>query len=236
MVSAKAPFRGLLLWDRINPVFHIDRKLILTLAISVLILAGGAYLIWKDLTLRYAAPANDEASENSQASSTPLPSNVKPVPALAYPPEIKANLSAESKKMALDNIKIIIEALKQNPGLEGYWIDLGLQRNFIGDFAGAKEAWEYASYLRPDDFIPLHNLGDLYTYSLNDYAKAEANYRKSITLDPSQLMVYQKLHELYRFKIKDNARARAILEEGISKNPATSLWLEKILDEFEQSI
>jgi len=101
---------------------------------------------------------------------------------------------------------------------------------------GAKEAWEYASYLRPDDFIPPHNLGDLYTYSLNDYAKAEASYRKSIALDPSQLMVYQKLHELYRYRIKDNAKARAILEEGISKNPAISLWLEKILDEFTSSI
>lgn len=224
-------------------MFQVDRKLILTLAVFVLIMAGGGYFIWKDLTSRYAPPGNVATSTDKGATSTqeitiiPLPSgDQKPVPALTYPPEIKAsNLSEESKKLALDNIKMLTEALKQNPDLEAYWLDLGLQRNYIGDFIGAKEAWEYASYLRPNDFIPPHNLGDLYTYSLNDYAKAEASYRKSISLDPSQSMVYQKLHELYRFKIKDNAKARAILEEGISKNPATSLWLEKILDEFNLS-
>lgn len=215
---------------------QVDKKLILILAISVLIMAGGGYLAWKDLTSRYALPAGT-ASSTPEIKIAPLPSgDQKPIPALSYPPDIKANLSAESKKLALENIKMITEALRQNPGLASYWIDLGLQRNFIGDFIGAKEAWEYASYLRPNDFIPPHNLGDLYTYSLNDYAKAEASYRKSIALDPSQLMVYQKLHELYRFKMKDNSKARAILEEGISKNPATSLWLEKILDEFNSSI
>ncbi|OGF85584.1 hypothetical protein A2Z63_00905 [Candidatus Giovannonibacteria bacterium RIFCSPLOWO2_02_44_8] len=217
-------------------MFQVDRKLILTLAVLVLALAGGGYLAWKDLTSRYA-PTTEKAQSTPEIKIVPLPSgNQKPVPALPFPPEIKANLSEESKKMALENIKMLTEDLRQNPGLPGHWINLGLQRNFIGDFEGAKEAWEYASYLRPDDFIPPHNLGDLYTYSLNDYAKAEASYRKSIALDPSQLMVYQKLHELYRYRIKDNAKARAILEEGISKNPAISLWLEKILDEFTSSI
>ena len=217
-------------------MFQVDRKLILTLAVLVLALAGGGYLAWKDLTSRYA-PITEKASPTPEIKIVPLPSgNQKPIPALPFPPEIKANLSPESKAMAMNAIKEIIASLRENPNSESDWINLGLQRNFIGDFIGAKEAWEYASYLRPDDFIPPHNLGDLYTYSLNDYAKAEASYRKSIALDPSQLMVYQKLHELYRYRIKDNAKARAILEEGISKNPAISLWLEKILDEFTSSI
>ncbi|OGF93279.1 hypothetical protein A3G54_00845 [Candidatus Giovannonibacteria bacterium RIFCSPLOWO2_12_FULL_44_15] len=222
---------------------NIDRKLILTLAVSILIMFAGGYFIWNDLTSKYASPMSNATSTGNNASSTqditiiPLPSgNQKPVPALPFPPEIKANLSEESRVMAINAIKEIIASIRENPNSESNWINLGLQRNFVGDFIGAKEAWEYASYLRPDDFIPQHNLGDLYTYSLNDYAKAEASYRKAIKLDPTQLIVYQKLYELYRFKVKDNAKAIAVLEEGISKNPATSLWLEKILDEFKQSI
>ncbi|OGF51488.1 hypothetical protein A3H04_02345 [Candidatus Giovannonibacteria bacterium RIFCSPLOWO2_12_FULL_43_11c] len=223
-------------------MFQIDRKLILALAVSILIMFAGGYFVWQDLNSKYAVSITNKTNANNNASSTPeitvipVPVNKKPVPTLAYPPEIKANLSAESKVMAMNAIKEIIASLRENPSSESDWINLGLQRNFIGDFIGAKEAWEYASYLRPDDFIPQHNLGDLYTYGLNDYVKAEASYRKSIALDPSQLMVYQKLHELYRFKIKDNSKARAILEEGISKNRAISLWLEKILDEFNASI
>src|SRR3989338_5923916 len=223
-------------------MFQIDRKLILALAVSILIMFAGGYFVWQDLNSKYAVSITNKTNANNNASSTPeitvipVPVNKKPVPTLSFPPEIKANLSEESRVMAINAIKEIIASIRENPNSESNWINLGLQRNFVGDFIGAKEAWEYASYLRPDDFIPQHNLGDLYTYSLNDYAKAEASYRKAIKLDPTQLIVYQKLYELYRFKVKDNAKAIAVLEEGISKNPATSLWLEKILDEFKQSI
>jgi len=126
-------------------------------------------------------------------------------------------------------------ALRKDPGLYDHWMDLALYRRSIGDFVGAREAWEYAALLRPEDFIPPHNLGDLYTYDLVDYRKAEASYLASLKLDATAIIVYQKLYELYRFKMKDNAKAKAILEEGIKKNPSTSERLRSILDEWNST-
>lgn len=214
------------------------KKIFFVVIVIALAISAGLY-IKKDLKKTQEIVIDQKGTTTSSGNVTitpvPVPQTKRQVPALPFPPIIKAQLSDESKVLAMGAIKEDTDILKKDSSDESRWIDLGLQRNFIGDYNGAREAWEYASYLRPNDFIPLHNLGDLYAYSLNDYAKSEMYYRKSIAADPSQLIVYQKLYELYRFKIKDNVKARAILEDGIAKNPATSAWLKKILDEFNSS-
>lgn len=221
-----------------------SKKYIIGIIIALTLVAIGTYFVWKDLNKNLnedlgsqdiATSTDKTATSTGEITITPVPVG-RPAPSLPFPPEIKADLSADSKVVAISAIKEIVAQLRKDPTQYGYWIDYGLQMNFIGDYDRAREAWEYASYLRPNDFIPLHNLGDLYTYSIPNYAKAESYYRKSITADPTATMVYQKLHELYRFRIKDNVKAKAILEEGIAKNPTTGDWLKKLLAEFEKEV
>ena len=210
-----------------------------------LALLGGFY-IWfdlKDSTNSAVNIATNSTGSTSlpaqtgspQASSTPAGTpEVKnvPIPALPFPVQVKAELSAEVRERALADIQEIILRLRENPDRQDLWINLGLQRKLIGDFPGAGDAWQYASEIRPKDFIPHNNLGDLYAYDLNDFKKAEEHYRLSIKLEPSVIMVYDKLYELYRFKIKNDAKARAVLEEGIKKNPQTSERLKATLAEW----
>ncbi|OGF83063.1 hypothetical protein A3B18_02635 [Candidatus Giovannonibacteria bacterium RIFCSPLOWO2_01_FULL_46_13] len=200
-----------------------------------LILLGGFY-VWFDLKYSANVPqmANNTAStteENGNGAEISLIPN-RPVPDLPWPVEIHAEVSEEAKKMLLENIEILTMSLRKDPQQYSYWMDLALFRKQAGDFNGARIAWEYASEMRPDDFIPRHNLGDLYTYDIVNLTKAEEYYKEAIKRQPTEIMVYQKLYEMYRFKMKNDAKARAILEEGIAKNPQDSLRLEVILDDW----
>ena len=53
------------------------------------------------------------------------------------------------------------------------WLVLGVYRKMIGDYESAKEVWEYASAIRPQNSVSFNNLGELYAYYLKDNAKAE---------------------------------------------------------------
>ncbi|MBI2023867.1 hypothetical protein HYT00_00505 [Candidatus Giovannonibacteria bacterium] len=219
-----------------------DNKTIYIWAVIIAIaVLGGAYYIWKDIgkinkpgeNISVGPTPTPTPTPSNQNKPSPTPSVVKKaVPALPFPVEIRAELSEDSKKMALTKIETITNKLRQDPSIDDLWVDLGLQRKFIGDFMGAKEAWEYASYLKPNYYVPYNNLGDLYTYNLNDYKKAEANYKMGIKVDDGAGILYQKLYELYRFKLKDDVRAKSILEEGITKNPGSSEHLKAILKEW----
>jgi len=199
------------------------------------VLLGGVF-VWFDLTRSTDSTSSPQATTTQEIPEiiiNPIPN--KPIPALPWPVAVRNNISGEARENALKNIMTLTLALRKDPGLYDHWMDLALYRRSIGDFVGAREAWEYAALLRPEDFIPPHNLGDLYTYDLVDYRKAEASYLASLKLDATAIIVYQKLYELYRFKMKDNAKAKAILEEGIKKNPSTSERLRSILDEWNST-
>lgn len=117
-------------------------------------------------------------------------------------------------------IKTTIENLKKD-GTSFYdWIDLGFERKQIGDYEGAKEAWEYVSLLYPGNSISFGNLADLYTNFLKDYAKAEINYKTAIKNSPSNVNMYTNLFGLYILE-KKNTEAINLLKEGIAKNPNT---------------
>ncbi len=97
---------------------------------------------------------------------------------------------------------------------------LGISKKNNKDYAGAVKAWEEASRLIPESYIPYSNLGDLYQFYLRDFPKAEANLRKAVELYPSYIAGYMNLHELYRYQYKEKAElADDILEEGLRKNP-----------------
>jgi tetratricopeptide (TPR) repeat protein len=60
------------------------------------------------------------------------------------------------------------------------FINVGTIKKIVGDFEGARDAWEYASLKSPKNSVSFFNLGLLYAEDLKDNQKAEANYLKCL--------------------------------------------------------
>lgn len=156
-----------------------------------------------------------------------------PIPNLNRPINITGNLSEAEKKAVTAKIAEISSALKESPDLFESWLVLGIYRKMIGDYEGAREIWEYAAALRPGDFIPFNNLGDLYAYYLKDTKKAEEYFSKAVELSPNRVHLYQSFYDFYRYVMKDDAKAKAILEKGIAANPGSaSQGLQTLLQDY----
>ena len=138
-------------------------------------------------------------------------------------------MSEDAKRIATDKIQDLSNQLKKNNDNLENWLVLGVYRKMIGDYEGAREIWEYASAIRPQNSISFNNLGELYAYYLKDNAKAEENYQKAIENDPSAIYIYRNFFDFYRYFAKNTAKARAILEQGIAANPSTSSDLKNLL-------
>lgn len=135
-----------------------------------------------------------------------------------------------ARKIAVAKIQDLSSQLKKDSDNLENWLVLGVYRKMIGDLDGAREVWEYASAIRPQNSVSFNNLGELYAYYLKDNKKAEENYAKAIENDSSAIYIYRNLFDFYRYVAKDPAKARAILEQGISANPSTSSDLKNLLE------
>lgn len=159
-----------------------------------------------------------------------------PAPALIRSTDFSNTLTPEIKKIILASLETTIATIKKDPKRVDGWISLGGQRKQLGDYEGAREAWEYAKTLNPTDIVAWNNLGDLYHFYLKDYVKSEENWKKTIALKPDFVQGYRGLYELYLYSMKEKAsQIPVILKEGIVKNPAAT-ELKALLDEYEKSL
>ena len=210
------------------------------LAILILIVAVTAsmagFFMYKDINSgEEFAGKNEEAVKIEEISHNDAPKPSISPPDLTRKITVTAPMSEESKRQALEKIAEIIKPLKVNQDLFDNWIELGSYTKLIGDYDGAVIYWQYAAAIRPKNFIPWANLGDLYLFNIKDVAKAEQNYLIALSLGPDQVMVYEKLSELYRYFLKDDTKARVVLQDGIAKNPSASGRLKYILDNYENN-
>lgn len=107
-----------------------------------------------------------------------------------------------------------------NPDVLDPWLQAGLIKKMIGDFEGARDAWEYASLIRPNNFVSFKNLGELYWHYLPDYPRAEENFWKAIKNEPKYIDSYISLAELYRYSYTEKSElAEGPLLEGLRENP-----------------
>ena len=98
-------------------------------------------------------------------------------------------------------------------------LEIGLIKKNVGDYEGARDAWEYLGKKRPKNSISFGNLGDLYANFLNDPRRAEEAYRKAIENDPQDINYYIGLSDVYRYLLPDEKeKAEEVLLEGISQN------------------
>ena len=162
-------------------------------------------------------------TNNKPAVNVPLPDLNKEI-------KITADMSEDAKRIATTKIQDLSSQLKKDSDNLENWLVLGVYRKMIGDYESAKEVWEYAGAIRPQNSISFNNLGELYAYYLKDNAKAEENYKKAIKNDPSAIYIYRNFFDFYRYFAKDTAKARAILEKGIAANPSTSSDLKNLLE------
>ena len=141
-------------------------------------------------------------------------------------------ISDEARVIIMKNIEKLTKELKENSDLFQNWIDLGMQMKIAGEYKGARDVWEYAGAIRPQNSLSFRNLGDLYGYYLEDNKKAEENFLKAIENGPDQIEYYFKTADFYRKVMKDPVRARAIVEQGIESNP-DSKELKELLVSLE---
>ncbi len=218
-----------------------NKKLIVGIA-GFIILAGFAgWYFYRDWANNHrqnepvgqntANPGENPQAENKSDSGLTKEELLKRMPNLDKEVVIQEEMSNESKLRLITEIKSAVAVLKEDyDRLEG-WLNLGIYRKQAGDYEGAKEAWEFATLIRPKNPIAFHNLGDLYWMYLKNYPLAETYFKKAIEIDPKIPLFYSKLHELYRYSYKEKADlADDILRQGIKATDDPVL--KEMLDNF----
>lgn len=147
----------------------------------------------------------------AQSISSPAPSLERESPVTpGLDSAVVARLRAEIKEFVIN--------LEKNSTSFQDWIDLGLAYKQLGDYEGARDAWEYVSLLYPKNIVSFGNLGDLYANFLKDYAKAEARYKTAIKNKPNDVYLYGNLFDLYKMYKQEAGNGEAVLKDGIAKN------------------
>ncbi len=155
------------------------------------------------------------------------------------PDEVKG-LSESQRERLYSDIGMHGRAVKENHDYFYGWIQVGLLKKVIGDYEGARDAWEYASAIRPLNSVSFANLGELYWRYSPDYPKSEKNFLTSIKNKPDDLSTYISLSDLYFYSYgakKD--RADDILLEGIKANPKNTdlmRWLASLYEREKEYV
>ncbi len=145
------------------------------------------------------------------------------------------NLSDSVRQMALQKIKDSTDMLRANYNYANPWYDLSAYRRMIGDYNGAIDDLLFVTKIRPDDFVSLNDLGDLYAF-LKNYPKAESSYLASIDKNPQNVDAYVALAGIYQYNDPANAsQIVPLLQKGVAANPKDSRLLVT-LGEYEKNI
>ena len=150
--------------------------------------------------------------------------------ALTFP----ADYSAEARRIMTDKINATIAALKKDPNQYNEWVNLGIFRNSIDDWEGARQVWEFLTIRSPSQPAPFANLANLYAFSLKDPARAEMNLKLAIEKGPKEASTYRFGYEFYRFVQKDDIAAKEVLNKGIAATDSPDLkYLRDHYDELQ---
>ena len=165
-------------------------------------------------------PGGQGKSEN-MSSPDVIPPYTGRDPAEFRPdPKETASFSKEDLDSISSQIQTNARGVREHSDFLEGWLQIGLLKKVIGDFEGARDAWEYAGVIRPLNSVSFANLGELYWRYLPDYRKAEKNFRVSVTNKPDDPAVYISFSDLYYYSYTEKKHlADNILIEGIQKNP-----------------
>lgn len=182
-------------------------------------------------TAKQEAPAVVEKKEKPAVSSYSGrdPGEIRPVPE-----EVKL-FTEEQKQQIYARIYEHASAVKVDPGYFFGWIQIGILKKTIGDFIGARDAWEYAGIIQPKNSLSFANLGELYWRYLLDYPQAEKNLKISIEHKPDDTQTRVTLAELYHYSMKEKYElADDALLDGLKANPNNGTLMRRLAYLYEQ--
>src|SRR3989344_489598 len=119
----------------------------------------------------------------------------------------------EQKKIAVDSNFDLLQNVNE----------IAMIKKLLGDWEGARVAWEYANIIRPQNSLSFSNLASLFHYDLKQFDKAEENYLISIQNDPDDISTIRNFFGLYFYDFKDNAKAEGLLLDSIAKNQESEI-------------
>lgn len=204
-------------------------KIALIAGLFLLVLLGAGFFLWRVMigdTVTggpfSVAPLNGTTTENTVSGVVKVGSAPVGIPQPSLEraiPLTSPDLDAPARLATIKYLNTSVENLKKNPLAYQDWVNLGLARQMLGDYAGAEEVWIFSTKLVPNESVAFENLGNLYMSYLKNGAKSESFYKKAITLNPKNTNNYRSLAELYTYHYKKDTNAvELILKEGIQKN------------------
>lgn len=190
------------------------------------------------------SPVVREEQDSPLPTPLPLPPYRGRDPAEFRPTDAEvASLSQEQKnKLSLD-LRAYAKVVRERPDFLFEWVQIGAIKKVIGDYEGARDAWEYAGIARPGNAVSFANLGELYSRYLKDYPRAERNFRAALKNDPKDFQSYLSLSELYHYSYREKEDlADDVLLEGSAANPGnvdffrTLANLYKLRQEYDKAV
>lgn len=175
-----------------------------------------------------------KSTEKISRSGSPSYTGRPPEEIRPAPEEVKI-FSEIQRQQLYAAIRTQADTLRQDQNYFNGWIQIGVLKKTLGDFEGARDAWEYAGIIQPLNSLSFANLGELYWRYLPDYPKAEKNLKTSIKHKPSDAQTYVTLAELYhysylaKYELADDA-----LMEGINANPDNGTLMRRLAYLYEQ--
>ena len=185
----------------------MNLKFVYIVILFAVLAFGVGFYIWDDLSA-VSPVSEDKSAKISIENKSEGKAIIEQVPV------------NNKKSITNSAIKSLSEELKIKPDFLNGWLQLGLLKKAVGDYQGAKESWEYAVTVWPDEYVAYNNLADLYHFYLKDFSKAELNAKKVIELNPNLAAGYRSLFELYTLSYKEKMDlAGDVLIDGIKNNP-----------------
>jgi len=238
-----------------------ERISILALLFIFLFAGGLIYYLYTDISSRgtissqvgeFAKDSQDKPAENTllgtgteviegiefeeYGRNTPALSTNRadiPIPDLDREIVFYEETMPEAQEKITKRIKEITNVLKENNDAFTYWIEFGQYWKLVGDYEGARDAWEYASAIRPKNSLSFGNLGDLYGYYIRDFALAESNFLAAIENAPQLIYLYAQAAIFQKDVRGDLPKAREMIELGIANNPE-NIDLKAALKELQE--
>ena len=157
-------------------------------------------------------------TEPASKKALPLYTGRDPAEFRPVPEEVRV-FTEEQIKQLNATIQTHARVVKSDSTYFNGWIQIGILKKMIGDFEGARDAWEYVSLIQPGNSLSYANLGELYWRYLHDYPNSEKNLLISIKNKPDDFQTYVTLSELYYYSYQEKYDlAEKVLLDGITSN------------------
>ena len=144
----------------------------------------------------------------------------QPIPSVATSTiNIKISMATKDEVIYVGHLTNYLSKLQENPGDLNSWLYLGMYREIVGDYDGAIIAWKYAHRLAPSSYMPLTNLGNLYTLRVKNLALAEQYFNDALKVNPLDVYPYIQIAGFFEKDMNNKTRAIEVVRLGLKNIP-----------------